>query len=121
MIDDEYVVYMDGQNKITKEEYKTFCIKWSGEILTFSISDIGAIEERVNVLRKSERERRILMPTIRNIRSVAILAEAPIYLFCRKISIYFSYLFIKLKVRPNWITFLWLICIVVAAMSICEG
>lgn len=120
-VDLQNVVYMDGQNQITKEEYKTFFAKWSGEIIKFSISDIGAIEERVNVLRKSERDQRILIPTIRNIRSVSILAEAPIYLFCRKVSIYFSYLLIKLKVRPNWITFLWLICIVVAACLFAKG
>jgi phosphatidylglycerophosphate synthase len=61
-------------------------------------------------------------PTLSDMRSVAFgQDESPSYKVFRKVSIYFSYISVRLRISANSLTWLWLLAMVGASLSISLG
>ncbi|WP_188930248.1 CDP-alcohol phosphatidyltransferase family protein [Puia dinghuensis] len=117
----ERVKYLTSQGNVIVDSFDQFCTEYQSESIRFKVSDLNAVKDRVQELEDKSKNEAPIDASIGNIRRLSKLNEPPIYRFCRFFSIYFSYVFIRMKIQPNHITFLWLVAIAGASFSFSLG
>jgi phosphatidylglycerophosphate synthase len=118
---EDHIIYLDSSGEMKKESKTDFQIKWTGEIYVLRAMDLAIMKGAIEHIREERRREQITGPTIRAIRKHGLSNEPFVYRFCRLFSPYLSYIFIKLRIYPNYITFAWLFPVMGAAWLLSWG
>jgi len=119
--DTERVKFLTSEGEIVIDSFEHFCLEFGYETMKLSVPDFDMLKLRVQKLYDEEQNSKLIDGSITNIKRLSKLNEPPIYRFCRFFSIYFSYVFIKLKIHPNYITFFWFLSIAAASFCFSRG
>lgn len=97
------IIYLDSQLQVVTESLEDFDKKWAKVVFIAEMESNSGIKKTNTPARQPGS-----MPSIKELKQVAYHQEEP-YSFkvFRRVSIYLSYVFARLRVQPSFITALW--------------
>jgi hypothetical protein len=109
------IVYLNNQEEIFSEPIEKFDLRWSKRLLHISPADLGVMRAKLSAWVSEQSNSSFVRPKISDIKKAQLTSEPIVYKICRLISKYLSYVFIRLGIHPNVITFLWILPIVASS------
>ncbi|WP_188930244.1 CDP-alcohol phosphatidyltransferase family protein [Puia dinghuensis] len=107
------IIYLNAVGEVVCETYDKFIDKWNHIVF---IAEVGENSGRKKSFATDLHSGR---PSLNEIRAVSFNQdEPPTYKFFRRFSIYFSYMFARLGVTPNYISSMWVLSMLTASIVI---
>lgn len=113
----EEIIYLNDKGFIIKERYEVFNSGWNKMAFWVDKPKHSPIH-RIKTGQCGQLDK----PTLKNIKTVSFGRVEPYtYQFFRRFSIYFTYLFVRLKIKPGAITILWTLTLLLTSYLLASG
>lgn len=112
-VDENHILFLTEIGEVNHISIVDFQKYWEGIVLYAETDSLARVKYRETAFNNYEVDNITLMQRLKFASSN--VDEPPVYKIFRKISIYLSYLFVKLNLSPNLISTIWLFILLTAA------